>query len=97
MDMVANAIKTLGANIKRARRKNGTSQEELANSIDTAQSLISQIEQGRISTSFGKVVEIARALDVGLPELIEGCYDGSKTGKSKTTATNVSLSKRKKK
>lgn len=76
MDMVGRAIKILGANIRKARRKSGLSQEELANAIDTAQSLVSLIERGRISTSFGKMVEIARALKVGIPELVAGCYDG---------------------
>lgn len=75
VDNVKRAVKTLGVNLRRVRRQCGMSQEELADRVQTAQSMISLIERGKVITSFGKLVEIAEALDVGLGTLVEGCYE----------------------
>lgn len=83
MNVVSKATNILGQNIRKLRRQRGWSQEELADRLDTAQSLISQIERGAIDTSFAKVIQIARALEVGLPELTKDCYEGPRRNRAK--------------
>ncbi len=64
-------LKTLGLNIKFARMKRGISQEELAELVDTSRITISFIETARQNPTILKVIDIARALNIDINELLK--------------------------
>lgn len=66
-----NRLKNLGLNIKFARMKKGLSQEQLAEIVETSRMTISFIETARQNPTILKVIDIARALDVDINELIK--------------------------
>ena len=63
---------TLGLNIKMARIRKKISQEELAEIIDTSRTTISFIETARQNPTILKIIDIARALEVDIEELVRG-------------------------
>ncbi len=69
--MINERLKILGLNIKFARMKKGISQEELAELADTSRTTISFIETARQNPTVLKVIDIAKALDVDINELIK--------------------------
>lgn len=69
--MIHERLKTLGLNIKVARLRKNMSQEELAELIDTSRITISFIETARQNPTILKVIDIAKALDVDINELIK--------------------------
>ncbi|GGZ56386.1 helix-turn-helix domain-containing protein [Mesonia mobilis] len=58
-----------GTNLKKVRRANGFTQEQLANDIGIEISQISRIERGVISTSISNVFKISRVLQVDIQDL----------------------------
>ncbi len=66
-----NRLKTLGLNIKFARMKSGLSQEQLAELVETSRMTISYIETARQNPTILKVIDIARALNVDINELVK--------------------------
>lgn len=64
-------LKTLGLNIKFARMKSGLSQEELAELVETSRMTISYIETARQNPTILKVIDIAKALNVDINELVK--------------------------
>ncbi len=66
-----NRLKNLGLNIKFARMKKGLSQEQLAEIVETSRMTISFIETARQNPTILKVIDIAKALDVDINELIK--------------------------
>ena len=69
--MINERLKILGLNIKFARIRKGISQEELAELADTSRTTISFIETARQNPTVLKVIDIAKALDVNINELIK--------------------------
>lgn len=69
--MIHERLKTLGLNIKVARLRKNMSQEELAELTDTSRITISFIETARQNPTILKVIDIAKALDVDINELIK--------------------------
>lgn len=69
--MINERLKILGLNIKFARIRKGISQEELAELADTSRTTISFIETARQNPTVLKVIDIAKALDVDINELIK--------------------------
>ena len=69
--MIKERLKTLGLNIKFARIKNGVSQEELAELVNTSRTTISMIETARQNPTILKVIDIAKVLNVDINELIK--------------------------
>jgi transcriptional regulator with XRE-family HTH domain len=61
----------LGGAIRALRVSRGLSVTELARRSGLSQSFLSQVEIGRTDISVGRLVRLARALDVGLADLIE--------------------------
>jgi transcriptional regulator with XRE-family HTH domain len=57
-------IKAFGSRLRDVRKRNGLSQEDLANAADLELSQISRIERGVINTSLSQIFQIARALNV---------------------------------
>ncbi|MET4085588.1 helix-turn-helix transcriptional regulator [Bradyrhizobium sp. S3.5.5] len=65
------AIQALAENVKRLRKVREWSQDELAGEVGIEQNAVSLIENGRANPTIIVIEEIARALDVGLTELLE--------------------------
>lgn len=62
--------KTLGDNIRAARRKAGWSQEKLAEAASLHRNYIGDIERGEENVSVDTLVRIAEALKVTLEDLV---------------------------
>lgn len=60
-----------GNHLREMRKKQGYSQEELANNADVELSQISRIERGVINTSLSQILQIAKALNVHPKELFD--------------------------
>ena len=61
---------TVGANLRRLRRKRGLSLEGLARRSGVSRSMISQTELGQSAPTIGLLWRVARALDVTFSELV---------------------------
>lgn len=61
----------LGARIKELRKRQGLTQEQLAEKVDLATRYISLIEVGRSSPSLDTIESIAKAFEVELKELFD--------------------------
>ena len=62
--------KLVGRNVKRARRKRGLTQEQLAELCGFSQQYISGLEQGRRNPTVVTLFELATALGVSHVELV---------------------------
>ena len=69
--MTKERLKTLGLNIKFARIKKNISQEKLAELVNTSRTTISMIETARQNPTILKVIDIAKALNVRIDEIIK--------------------------
>ena len=69
--MTKERLKTLGLNIKFARIKKNISQEELAELVNTSRTTISMIETARQNPTILKVIDIAKALNINIEEIIK--------------------------
>ncbi|MAE10075.1 MAG: DNA-binding protein [Candidatus Marinimicrobia bacterium] len=68
---MSNTISTVAKNIKRYRKEKGLSQDKLARLADISHAAIVKIESGGIqSPSIDTVQKIAKALEVGIEDLI---------------------------
>lgn len=65
------AVKILAANIKKLRKAREWSQDDLAAEAGIEQNAVSLIENERANPTLLVIEEIARALDVRIPELLE--------------------------
>ena len=65
------AVKALANNVKKLRKAREWSQDELAAEIGIKQNAVSLIENERANPTLLVIEEIARALGVRLPELLE--------------------------
>lgn len=65
----ASAKSIFGGNVKRVRRLNKLSQEELGLKINADQAYISRIESGTLNPTIESLAEIAHALNISLAEL----------------------------
>lgn len=62
---------SIGENIKKLRKKNMMSQEELANKINVNRSMIAQLERGTKVLSVPLCIEIAKVLNCNINDLIK--------------------------
>ena len=69
---MAKTITTVAKNIKKYRKQRGLSQNKLSRLADVSHATIIKIESGGIqSPTINTVQKIAKALDVGLEDLIK--------------------------
>jgi transcriptional regulator with XRE-family HTH domain len=61
-----------GRNVARLRNERGYSQDQLAEKADLDRTFVSGIERGLRNPGIKTVLQIARALNVGVGELCEG-------------------------
>ena len=69
-DTTAQAILTIGNRIRELRGQRGMTLQALATASGLSPSMLSLIERGRTSPSIGSLVVIARALQVGMSDLL---------------------------
>ena len=69
--MNSDRLKTFGLNVKFARIKKNISQEKLAELINVSRMTISMIETAKQNPTILKVIDIAKALNVDINELIK--------------------------
>lgn len=62
----------IGARLKEARAQAGLTLKALAAATGLSQPFLSRLERGQVSASIANLVQIARALDMPLAELLEG-------------------------
>ncbi|MCM1339187.1 MAG: helix-turn-helix domain-containing protein [Muribaculaceae bacterium] len=63
-------LKRFGKNVKIERIKQDLTQEQLAEKMDVSQNYIACIESGRQNMSLGKILELAKVLDVDIENLL---------------------------
>lgn len=68
---MANELSSLGRNLHIALYDKKMSKTELANKVGVSQQMISDIVQGKKTPSAAKLVQIARALDTTVDDLIK--------------------------
>ncbi|EKE05116.1 MAG: XRE family transcriptional regulator [uncultured bacterium] len=61
----------LGSNVKRYRKENNLTQEQLATKVRVSSTYIGFIEQGQRNPSLKTLDKIARVLGVEMPELLK--------------------------
>ncbi len=61
--------KSIGKNLRRARKGAGLTQERLAEKVNVSTSYIGFIEQGRSTPSLEVLVKIAKALRINIKDL----------------------------
>jgi transcriptional regulator with XRE-family HTH domain len=85
---------TLGARIRRKRRENSLTQEELAHISGVSLDMISKIEQERRQPRLPILFKLARGLDVPLSELVDNKprLDGREEGASVLAIRDALLS-----
>ena len=85
-------IKLFGQKIKEFRKKNGYTQEKLAEMIDVDYQTISRIETGYYFTSFENLTKLAKALNVTVEYLVTGENANKKSVSSKKNIEDELLS-----
>lgn len=66
-----NELKKFGSHLSELRKKKKLSLRELSYACDIDNSKISKIEKGTVNITFTTIVQLAEALEVTLPELME--------------------------
>lgn len=69
----------LGATVQQARRSKHLSQQQLADAAHLDRAYISAVENGKQNISIGAIAKLARALDVGLDQLLRSDINHSPT------------------
>lgn len=64
-------MKDYELNLKKVRTDQKIKQSELAELMNTSQQVISQYENGSLTPSLDRFIELAKILDVTLDELVE--------------------------
>lgn len=63
-------LKKFGLNVKFVRMRKGLTQEQLAEIMDIHWTYIAKIETGKINMSLGKILELAKVLQVDINKLL---------------------------
>ena len=63
-------LKKFGLNVKMARMKKGLTQEQLSEIMNIHLTYIARIETGKINMSLGKILELAKVLEVDINKLL---------------------------
>jgi transcriptional regulator with XRE-family HTH domain len=64
-------LKQFGANLRKARKGRGMSQEGLANELGFSQTHIARVESGAVNTSISHAFAFAKALKIPIASLFE--------------------------
>ncbi len=66
----AELLKKFGKNVKIERIKKDLTQEKLAEILDVSPNYLACIENGRQNMSLGKILELAKGLDIDIQKLL---------------------------
>lgn len=75
MDESRQALRILGANIRRKRTLRGLSQEQLASHAGLDRSYVGSVERGERNVTLVSVLKFSKGLGVSLAELLDGVDD----------------------
>lgn len=64
-------LESLGSKIKILRKSRGVSQEDLANQSEITRTYLTQIENGKVNPSIGKIKKISENLNISLCEMFK--------------------------
>lgn len=67
------SYKTIGQNIRSARRERGLTQEQIAEKLKMSQLHFGRLERGERPASLEQLAQVSHALDVSLSSLLNGC------------------------
>ncbi|MBE5799159.1 MAG: helix-turn-helix transcriptional regulator [Clostridiales bacterium] len=71
--MMIVSYKTIGQNIRAARKEAGLTQEQIAEKLKMSQLHFGRLERGERPASLEQIAQIAQVLRVSLPTLLNGC------------------------
>ena len=63
-------LKKFGLNVKIARMKKGLTQEQLSEMMHVHLTYLAKIETGKINMSLGKILELAKVLNIDINKLL---------------------------
>ena len=63
-------LKKFGLNVKIARMKKGLTQEQLSEMMHVHSTYLAKIETGKINMSLGKILELAKVLNIDINKLL---------------------------
>ena len=63
-------LKKFGFNVKIARMKKGLTQEQLSEMMHVHLTYLAKIETGKINMSLGKILELAKVLNIDINKLL---------------------------
>ena len=64
-------LESLGGKIKILRKSRGVSQEDLAKQSEITRTYLTQIENGKVNPSIGKIKKISENLNISLCEMFK--------------------------
>jgi transcriptional regulator with XRE-family HTH domain len=64
-------LESLGSKIKILRKSRGVSQEDLAKQSEITRTYLTQIENGKVNPSIGKIKKISENLNISLCEMFK--------------------------
>lgn len=67
-----NGLKILGARIQKSRKKNGLTQEDMADRMGCSLTYISKLENGKATFNMDRLFQIGNALECDVGELLSG-------------------------
>ena len=67
------SYKTIGLNIREARKEAGLTQEQIAEKLKMSQLHFGRLERGERPASLEQIAQIALTLDISLASLLNGC------------------------
>ena len=70
------SYKTIGLNIRQARKEAGYTQEQIAEKLKMSQLHFGRLERGERPASLEQIAQIALTLNVSLASLLNGCVIG---------------------
>ena len=74
------SYKTIGQNIRSARKDHGLTQEQIAEKLKMSQLHFGRLERGERPASLEQLALISIALKTTLPALLSGCIEGESFG-----------------
>ncbi len=66
--------KEVSKNLKMARKNKRMSQEEVANMLNTKQTIYSRYETGKLELDYDKIIKICKILEITPNDIFENCF-----------------------
>lgn len=66
--------KEVSKNLKMARKNKRMSQEEVANMLNTKQTIYSRYETGKLELDYDKIIKICKILEITPNDIFDNCF-----------------------